>query len=37
MRKSVCVRRGGSPVSGLVSVDINVLLVMASNTLRKEA
>ena len=27
---------GGSPVSGLVSVGINVLLVMAANTLRKE-
>ena len=27
---------GGSPVSALVSVAINVLLVMASNTLRKE-
>ena len=26
----------GSPVSGLVSVAINVLLVMAANTLRKE-
>ena len=27
---------GGSPVSGLVSVAINVLLVMAANTVRKE-
>lgn len=27
---------GGSPVSGIVSVGINVLLVMAANTLRKE-
>lgn len=27
---------GGSPVSGLVSVGINVLLVMAANTVRKE-
>lgn len=27
---------GGSPVSGLVSVAVNVLLVMAANTVRKE-
>ena len=27
---------GGAPVSGLVSVAINVLLVMAANTVRKE-
>ena len=27
---------GGSPVSGLVSVAINVLLVMAANTVKKE-
>ena len=27
---------GGSPVSALVSVAINVLLVMAANTVRKE-
>ena len=27
---------GGSPISGLVSVAINVLLVMAANTVKKE-
>ena len=27
---------GGAPVSGLVSVAVNVLLVMAANTMRKE-
>ena len=27
---------GGAPVSGLVSVAVNVLLVMAANTVRKE-
>lgn len=27
---------GGSPVSAIVSLSINVLLVMAANTLRKE-